>query len=101
MGKNIRDLLVVVVTHSPLYLDHVVAYSEREERKEGHVWIKRPERARLMRLRNLKVGKSYEGMVITVNQYGCYVDFGAERDGYVRVKVSSKYPSFLVYSTQC
>lgn len=62
--------------------------SEAAEKKEGHTWIKRPDRARLMRLRHLKVGESYEGMVITVNQYGCYVDFGAERDGYVRVRVS-------------
>eukprot|EP00952_Eustigmatos_sp_NYUAD-ZCMA_P002320 10339-Eustigmatos_ZCMA.PRE.1 len=42
-----------------------------------------------MSLTELRPGDMHEGMVITVNEHGCYVDFGAEKDGYVRLRVSS------------
>ena len=51
--------------------------------------MKRPKRDRQIPLSELKVGDKHEGMVITVKEYGAYVDFGATRDGYVRIRVSS------------
>jgi hypothetical protein len=40
-----------------------------------------------MGLEELLVGDQYEGVVITVTEFGAYVDFGANKDGYVRLRV--------------
>jgi transcriptional accessory protein Tex/SPT6 len=62
---------------------------DREREEEGSVWVTRPKRERQMSLTELKVGQSFEATVITVKEFGCYVDFGATRDGFVRLRVSN------------
>lgn len=52
------------------------------------MWVPRPKREKFLTLSELKVGQRFEGTVITVREHGCYVDFGAKRDGFVRVRVS-------------
>jgi hypothetical protein len=42
----------------------------------------------------LRIGEKHEGVVITVKEYGVYVDFGSTRDGYVRIRVRG-FPCFF------
>jgi len=57
---------------------------EREE--SGFKWVKRPKRDRQMPLSELKLGAKHEAVVITVKEHGAYVDFGAKKDGFVRLR---------------
>ncbi len=57
---------------------------EREE--SGFKWVKRPKRDRQIPLKELKLGAKHDGVVITVKEHGAYVDFGAKKDGFVRLR---------------
>jgi hypothetical protein len=59
---------------------------EREE--SGFRWVKRPKRDQpAIPLHELRLGSKHDGVVITVKEHGAYVDFGATRDGFVRLRV--------------
>lgn len=50
--------------------------------------MKRPKRDQPpIPLQELALGSKHEGVVITVKEHGAYVDFGAKRDGFVRLRV--------------
>lgn len=50
--------------------------------------MKRPQRDRPpIPLHELALGSKHAGVVITVKEHGAYVDFGAKRDGFVRLRV--------------
>ncbi len=62
---------------------------EREE--SGFRWVKRPKRdVPAIPLHDLRLGGKHDGVVITVKEHGAYVDFGATRDGFVRLRVRGR-----------
>lgn len=76
----------VIHYHTYIYV-HTNHVYNREREESGFQWVKRPKRERQIPLGELKLGERYEGVVITVKEHGCYVDFGAKRDGFVRLRV--------------
>lgn len=58
----------------------------KERQESGFKWVKRPKRERQIPLGELELGSRHEGVVITVKEHGAYVDFGATKDGFVRLR---------------